>query len=69
MLLGRTGIAIGETVVGNIVTISQGLTLGGTGKDRGDRHPKVCNNTKNQRECVIYLNELKKLQIIRICLF
>jgi len=37
-----TGIVIGETaVVGDNVTILQGVTLGATGKQRGDRHPKV----------------------------
>lgn len=33
---------IGETVtVGNDVSILHGVTLGGTGKELGDRHPKV----------------------------
>ena len=37
-----TGIVIGETsVVGNYVSIMQSVTLGGTGKEEGDRHPKV----------------------------
>lgn len=37
-----TGVVIGETaVVGNNVSILQAVTLGGTGKDEGDRHPKV----------------------------
>ena len=37
-----TGIVIGETsVVENDVSIFQGVTLGGTGKETGDRHPKV----------------------------
>jgi serine O-acetyltransferase len=36
------GVVIGETaVVGDHVTILQGVTLGGTGKERGDRHPKI----------------------------
>eukprot|EP00898_Chlorokybus_atmophyticus_P000279 jgi/Chlat1/1251/Chrsp115S01662 len=36
------GVVIGETaVVGDNVSILQGVTLGGTGKDRGDRHPKI----------------------------
>ena len=36
------GVVIGETVVvGHDVTILHGVTLGGTGKERGDRHPKV----------------------------
>lgn len=37
-----TGIVIGETaVVGNDCTLFQDVTLGGTGKEHGDRHPKV----------------------------
>ncbi|MDB5373841.1 MAG: Serine acetyltransferase [Belnapia sp.] len=37
-----TGLVVGETaVVGNDVSILQGVTLGGTGKETGDRHPKV----------------------------
>lgn len=39
-----TGIVIGETaVIGDDCTIMQGVTLGGTGKDVGDRHPKIGN--------------------------
>jgi len=39
------GIVIGETaVVGDNVSILQGVTLGGTGKETGDRHPKIGNN-------------------------
>ncbi len=37
-----TGIVIGETaVVGDDCSFLQGVTLGGTGKESGDRHPKV----------------------------
>ena len=37
-----TGIVIGETaVIGDDVSMLQGVTLGGTGDERGDRHPKV----------------------------
>lgn len=37
-----TGIVIGETtVIENDVSILQSVTLGGTGKQNGDRHPKV----------------------------
>jgi serine O-acetyltransferase len=40
-----TGVVIGETaIVGNDVTIYQGVTLGGTGKGHGKRHPTVCDN-------------------------
>ena len=39
-----TGIVIGETaVIGNDVSMLHGVTLGGTGADRGDRHPKIGN--------------------------
>lgn len=37
-----TGIVIGETAsIGDQVSLLHNVTLGGTGKDRGDRHPKV----------------------------
>ncbi|NJK81453.1 MAG: serine O-acetyltransferase [Chloroflexaceae bacterium] len=36
------GVVIGETtIIGNRVTLYQGVTLGGTGKQRGKRHPTV----------------------------
>ncbi|MFH1753767.1 MAG: serine O-acetyltransferase [Candidatus Omnitrophota bacterium] len=39
------GVVIGETsVIGDNVTIFQGATLGGTGKERGKRHPTIGNN-------------------------
>ncbi|MFH0887440.1 MAG: serine O-acetyltransferase, partial [bacterium] len=39
------GVVIGETaVVGNDVTIYQGVTLGGTGKRREKRHPTIESN-------------------------
>ncbi len=39
------GVVIGETAeVGNYVTLFQGVTLGGTGKDRGKRHPTLGNH-------------------------
>ena len=42
MIDHATGLVIGETsVVGNNVSIMQSVTLGGTGKEDGDRHPKV----------------------------
>ena len=51
-LLGRrlfidhaTGVVIGETaIVGNDVTLYQGVTLGGTGKEHGKRHPTIEDN-------------------------
>lgn len=40
-----TGVVIGETVeIGDNVTIYQGATLGGTGKEKGKRHPTIGNN-------------------------
>lgn len=40
-----TGVVIGETaVIGDDVTIYQGVTLGGTGKDTGKRHPTIGSN-------------------------
>jgi serine O-acetyltransferase len=42
MLDHATGLVIGETaVVGDNVSILQSVTLGGTGKDEADRHPKI----------------------------
>lgn len=42
MLDHATGIVIGETcVIEDDVSIMQNVTLGGTGKEGGDRHPKV----------------------------
>lgn len=39
------GIVIGETTeIGENVTLYQGVTLGGTGKQKGKRHPTVGNN-------------------------
>jgi len=40
-----TGVVIGETaIVGSDVTMYQGVTLGGTGKQHGKRHPTICDN-------------------------
>jgi serine O-acetyltransferase len=37
-----TGLVVGETAtIGNDVSILHDVTLGGTGKDHGDRHPKI----------------------------
>lgn len=37
-----TGVVIGETArIGDNVSILHNVTLGGTGKDQGDRHPKI----------------------------
>lgn len=44
MLDHATGLVIGETaVIGNDVSIMQSVTLGGTGKEEGNRHPNVGN--------------------------
>ncbi|CFX03941.1 Serine O-acetyltransferase [Syntrophomonas zehnderi OL-4] len=40
-----SGIVIGETTeIGDNVTLYQGVTLGGTGKEKGKRHPTIGNN-------------------------
>lgn len=40
-----TGVVIGETTeIGDYCTLYQGVTLGGTGKDKGKRHPTLGNN-------------------------
>ncbi len=39
------GVVIGETSeIGNNVTLYQGVTLGGTGKEKGKRHPNIGDN-------------------------
>lgn len=39
------GVVIGETaIIGDNVTLYQGVTLGGTGKESGKRHPTIGNN-------------------------
>ncbi|HKM00375.1 MAG TPA: serine O-acetyltransferase EpsC [Mobilitalea sp.] len=39
------GVVIGETaIIGDNVTLYQGVTLGGTGKEQGKRHPTIGNN-------------------------
>ena len=41
----RAGVVIGETAeIGNDVTLYQGVTLGGTGKENGKRHPTIGND-------------------------
>lgn len=40
-----TGVVIGETaVLGERCTVLHAVTLGGTGKQRGDRHPKIADD-------------------------
>lgn len=39
------GVVVGETtIIGDNVTLYHGVTLGGTGKDKGKRHPTIGNN-------------------------
>ena len=39
------GLVIGETAeLGSNVTLYQGVTLGGTGKEKGKRHPTIGDN-------------------------
>ena len=55
-----TGLVVGETaVIGDDVSILQDVTLGGTGKEAGDRHPKV-------REGVLLASGAKVLGNIEI---
>lgn len=42
MIDHATGVVVGETaVIGDDVSILHGVTLGGSGKEQGDRHPKI----------------------------
>jgi serine O-acetyltransferase len=51
------GIVIGETaVVGDNVSMLHGVTLGGTGKSDGDRHPKIGNNVLLAAGCKVLGN-------------
>lgn len=48
------GVVIGETAeIGNNVTLYHGVTLGGTGKDTGKRHPTVCDNVLISTGCKV----------------
>ena len=52
-----TGVVIGETArIGNDVSILHGVTLGGTGKEEGDRHPKIGNGVLLSAGAVILGN-------------
>jgi len=54
---GSAGVVIGETaVIDHDVTVLQGVTLGGTGKERGDRHPKVRRGVILQQSCSVLGN-------------
>ncbi|MFA5183837.1 MAG: serine O-acetyltransferase [Syntrophales bacterium] len=51
------GVVIGETtVIGDNVTIYQGVTLGGTGKGKGKRHPTIGNNVVIGAEAIVLGN-------------
>jgi len=51
------GVVIGETtVIGDDVTIYQGVTLGGTGKEKGKRHPTIGNNVVVGAEAIVLGN-------------
>jgi serine O-acetyltransferase len=53
------GVVIGETaVIGNDVTIYQGVTLGGTGAERGKRHPTIADCAVLGAESIILGNIL-----------
>jgi acetyltransferase-like isoleucine patch superfamily enzyme len=53
----QAGVVIGETaVVEDDVIILQGVTLGGTGKERGDRHPKVRRRAILEQSCSVLGN-------------
>lgn len=48
------GIVIGETaVIGDNVKMYHGVTLGGTGKDQGKRHPTIKNNVLLSANCSV----------------
>lgn len=48
------GVVIGETAeIGDNVTLYHGVTLGGTGKDTGKRHPTVCDNVLISTGCKV----------------
>jgi len=51
------GVVIGETtVIGDNVTMYQGVTLGGTGKEKGKRHPTIGNNVTIGAEAIVLGN-------------
>ena len=51
------GVVIGETtVIKNNVTLYQGVTLGGTGKEKGKRHPTIGNNVIIGAEAIVLGN-------------
>ena len=58
------GVVIGETtVIGDNVTIYQGATLGGTGKETGKRHPTIGNNVVISTGAKVLVPSVRQLQI------
>lgn len=48
------GIVIGETAtIGNYVKMFHGVTLGGTGKEKGKRHPDIMDNVLLSHHCSV----------------
>ena len=61
------GVVIGETAeVGNRVVIYQGVTLGGTGKDIGKRHPTIEDNVMIGAGCESIRTYSSRIKIIKI---
>jgi len=57
MIDHATGVVIGETCeIEENVSIFQGVTLGGTGKNNGDRHPKIASGVSNYASSTILGN-------------
>jgi serine O-acetyltransferase len=57
MMDHATGVVIGETsVIGNNVSMLHGVTLGGTGKETGDRHPKIGDGVLLGTDCHVLGN-------------
>ena len=57
MLDHATGFVVGETaVIGDNVSILQGVTLGGTGKSEEDRHPKIGNGVLIGADAIVLGN-------------
>jgi serine O-acetyltransferase len=57
MIDHATGVVVGETaVVGDDVSMLHGVNLGGTGKEAGDRHPKVGRGVLLGADCKVLGN-------------
>ena len=63
-----TGIVIGETAtIGDNCSLLQGVTLGGTGKETGDRHPKIGDNVMIGAGAKV-LGNITRRQLLARCL-